>query len=104
MGRLKKSLVVTLLSGAVLCPRAAAAMEIQMFDDMAAQDQRDCLTFLVKRVQKVLTEQGRPDLAAKVKELFREERAGAHQSTGRGQVEMNLAIHLDFLASIAQNY
>ena len=98
---LKTSVAVALLSAAVLCPRAAQAMEIQMFDDMAIQDQRDYLTFLVKHAQKVFTEQGRPDLAAKVRQLFREERGDDHRSPGSDQFEKNLAIQRDFIVRIA---
>jgi hypothetical protein len=101
MGSLKTALVGTLLSAVVLCPRPAPAMEMQMFDEMAAQDQRDYLTFLVKHAQKVFTAQGQPDLAVKVRQLFREGRD--HRSLGRAQFEENLAVNRDAIAWIVKN-
>ena len=98
MNGLKKSVVVTLLSATVLYPRLAPAMEIQMFDDMATQDQRDYLKFLVKGAQKVLIEQGRRDLAAKVQQLFHEIHPGDHRSLGEAQFEASLGKMRAFIA------
>jgi len=57
---------------------------------MAKQDQQDYLTFLVKATQEVLTDQGRPDLARKVRDLFRG-RGGDRRSLGEVQFEEVLA-------------
>ena len=103
MNRLKKSMVVMLLSGTiVLGPRLPPAMEVQMFDAMANQDQREYLKFLVERAQKVLIEQDRRDLATEVRELFHEIRHGDHRSLGEAQFEEHLAIARDFIAEIAK--
>ena len=58
--------VASFLSVLLLCPRPSPAMEIAMFDDMAVEDQRDYLKFLVDAAQKTFIEQQRPDLATKI--------------------------------------
>jgi hypothetical protein len=98
MNGLKKFMLVMLLSATVLCPRLSSAMEIQMFNDMANQDQRDYLKFLVKGAQKVLIEQGRRDLATKVDQLFHKIHPGDHQSLGEAKFEENLAFNRVFIA------
>jgi hypothetical protein len=82
--------VVASLLAAVMFPRVASAMDIAMYDDMARQDQQDCLAFLVKATHRVLTDEGRPDLASKVHELF-QGRGGDRRSTGEVQFEEVLA-------------
>ena len=68
---LRRLAVVVLFVATVICPRVSSAMEIQMFDDMARQDQRDYVKFVVKDLQKLLIELGQQGMAEKVGQLFR---------------------------------
>ena len=70
MNRFNKFLAATFLSAAMLLPSAAQAMQIQQFDKMADQDQADYVVALVNGAEKVLTDEGKPDLAAQVEHLF----------------------------------
>ena len=85
-----KPFVMALLVATVMLPRVSFAMRIQMYDDMAKQDQQDYLKFLVKAAQEVLTDQDRPDLASKVRDLF-QSRGGDRRSLGEAQFEEVLA-------------
>ena len=67
------------------------AMTFQQFDHMAAQDRQDYLDFLVDASQRVLIDQGRKDVAAKVYQLFHEIHPGDHLSIGEAEFEGNLA-------------
>jgi hypothetical protein len=88
----KKSMVVTFLAVAtVLCPRILSAMDIQMFDQMAIQDQKDYVKFLLKDAQKILIEQDQRDQTAKVQELFQKILPGEHRSLGEAQFDETLA-------------
>jgi hypothetical protein len=51
---------------------SAQGMEIQQFDRMAPQDQTDYLNLLVGGAQRVLIEQNKGDVAAKLHSLFTE--------------------------------
>jgi hypothetical protein len=102
MNRLKKSMVVTLLSLAtVLCPHLLSAMDIQMFDAMAVEDQRDYLKYLVKAAQKVLVEQGHEDLAVQVNQLFQATRSGDRKSLAATEFQEILDRHRTFFAETA---
>ena len=61
------------------------AMEIEMFDDMAVDDQRAYIQFLVRSAQQIFVEQGRRDLSEKVEQLFHTPRRGNGQSSGETQ-------------------
>lgn len=98
MNGLKNSMFVTLLSAIVLCPRPSAAMEIQQFDKMMPQDQQHYVAFLVKEAQRLLSEQGRRDLAVKLHRLFHDIPPGDHRSVGEAQFEENLAAARAFSA------
>ena len=69
---------------------AAHAIQIQLFDRMAAQDRQDYMTLLVNGAQNVLTDAGRTDDAAKVHQLFSEIRQGDSLSQGDAEFEGNL--------------
>jgi hypothetical protein len=99
MNGLRTAVTVTLLSVALLWPRPSNAMDIQQFDKMATQDQRDYIAFLVKEAQKLLIEQGRRDLAVKARELFHNIRPGEQRSAGEAQIEKHLAAARTFSAS-----
>lgn len=55
---------------------AAGAMEIRQFDNMDDRDQAAYVGLLVKRAEKVLTNEGRIDPAAQVDKLFLTKPAG----------------------------
>lgn len=89
---MKKHLVATFLSAAMLFTSAAQAMEIRQFDKMADQDQSDYIGDLVVGAEKVLTDEGRPDLAAQVKHLFTTKNPGDADVIGMVEFETNLAL------------
>src|ERR1700674_3753072 len=70
MNGLNKFLAATFLSAAMLFTTGAQAMEIRQFDKMADQDQAEYVGLLVQGAEKVLTDEGRSDLAAQVEHLF----------------------------------
>jgi hypothetical protein len=90
MERLNKYLAATFLSAAMILPGVAQAMEIQQFDKMMVQDQRDYVSALIVGAQTVLIKQGKSDDAAKVKKLFTEIPAGAKVSLGLTELDRNL--------------
>jgi hypothetical protein len=98
MSGLKNVVGATLLSASVLCPHVAEAMEIQMFDDMAIEDQRDYLKFLVDASEKILIAQGQEELAAKVSFLFDVIPPDDRRSVGEGQFYKHLAKQRAFFA------
>lgn len=59
---------------------------------MAVQDQGDYIQALVDGAQKVLNDEGRSDLAAKVDQLFTEIPSGDKMSLGMVEFESNLAL------------
>jgi hypothetical protein len=91
MNGMKKYLAATFLSAAMLFTAGAQAMEIRQFDKMAVQDQGDYIQALVDGAQKVLNDEGRSDLAAKVDQLFTEIPSGDKISLGMTESERNLA-------------
>jgi hypothetical protein len=85
--RQRIGLVVAFFVAAVICPRVSWAMDLGMFDDMARLDQRDYLKYLVKNTEQVLSEEGRPDLAKQVHELFSRNPSGDPVSLGETQFQ-----------------
>ncbi len=69
MIRFNKFLAATFLSAATLFTGSLQAMEIRQFDKMADQDQADYITVLVRGAEKVLNDEGRSDLAARMEHL-----------------------------------
>ena len=92
MNRFKKFLAATFLSAAMLLTSAAQAMQIQQFDKMAGQDQGDYIGDLIVGAENVLTGEGRPDLAAQVKQLFTTKNPGDVDTIGMAEFELNLAL------------
>jgi hypothetical protein len=70
MNGFKKYMAATFLSAAMLLTGSLQAMEIRQFDKMADRDQSDYINVLVDGAEKVLTDEGRPDLAKQVEHLF----------------------------------
>ena len=94
------ALLVAVVWAAAVLSSPSAAMEIEQFDRMAAEDQRHYLAFLVKETQKLLLEQGRRDLAEKVHRLFHDIPAGEARSAGDAQFETELAAARAFSARV----
>jgi hypothetical protein len=84
-------LVAAFMSAAMLLTSAAQAMQIQQFDKMAGQDQDDYIGDLIVGAENVLTDEGRPDLAAQVKQLFTTKNPGDVDTIGMISFEANLA-------------
>ena len=83
---------VLLASAALLLPNMVQAMEIRKYDKMADQDQAEYVGLLVQGAEKVLTDEGKADLAAQVDKLFLTIPAGDKMSLGMTEFERNLAI------------
>lgn len=76
---------------AILFSSAAQAMEIRQFDEMADADQDEYVADLVLGAQKVLRDDGKPDLAERVHKLFTTKDPEGDVSTGLAQFELLLA-------------
>jgi hypothetical protein len=92
MNGLNKFLAATFLSAAMLLTSAAQAMEIRQFDKMAEQDQGEFVSALIQGAEKVLTDEGRPDLAAQVSHLFTTNAPNSNISIGMSQFMVTLAV------------
>ena len=84
--------VASFLVAALLFSSAAQALEIWKFDKMADYDQASYVGLLVQGAEKVLTDEGRSDLAALVNKLFLTIPAGDKMSLGMTEFERNLAL------------
>ncbi len=91
MNRLTRFLAATFLSAAMLLPGVAQAMEIQQFDKMANDDQAEYVGELIQGAEKVLTDEGRPDLATQVSHLFTTNAPDGNISIGMSQFMLTLA-------------
>jgi hypothetical protein len=87
-----RTLAASLFSASLLAANAAQAMEIRQFDKMANQDQSEYIGDLIVGAENVLIGEGRPDLAAQVKNLFTTKDAGDADVIGMVEFERNLAI------------
>jgi hypothetical protein len=76
----------------ILFSGVALAMEIRQFDKMAGQDQDEFIAELVKGAERVLTDDGRPDDAAKVSKLFTTNAPDGNISIGMSQFMVTLAL------------
>ena len=92
MNRLNKFLVAAFMSAAMLLPSMVQAMEIRQFDKMAVPDQSEYVGLLVQGAEKVLTDEGRSDLAAQVEHLFTTTDPGDRNTIGIVEFERNLAL------------
>jgi hypothetical protein len=68
----------------------AQAMEIYKFDKMADADQDEYVADLIIGAQKVLIDEGQPDLAAKIHKLFTNKLAGDTVSLGMVEFDRNI--------------
>ncbi len=78
-------------SVALLWTSAAQAMEIRQFDKMAEQDRSEYIAELVQGAEKVLTDAGKADQAAKVSKLFTTRLGSDQASVGVVEFNSNLA-------------
>lgn len=92
MNRLNTFLVTALVAAAMVLPNIAQAMAIVQFDKMADQDQADYVVALVNGAEKILTDEGKPNLAAQVEHLFTTKNPGDADVIGMVEFERNLAI------------
>ena len=81
-----------LLAAAMLSVSVAQAMEIRQFDKMAVPDQSEYVGLLVQGAEKVLTDEGKADLAAQVEHLFTTTEPGDKFTLGMVEFESNLAL------------
>jgi hypothetical protein len=89
---MKKNLAATFLSAAMLFTGVAQAMEIRQFDKMAGQDQDEFIAELVQGAEKVLTDEGKPGLAAQISHLFTTNAPNSDISIGMSQFMVTLAL------------
>ena len=78
-------------SAVLLLSATAQAMEIRQFDKMADQDQARYIGDLIVGAEKVLSNAGKPELAAKVKQLFTTKLGNDADAIGMVEFERNLA-------------
>jgi len=90
MNRFRKFLVAAFMSAAMLLPNMAQAMEIRQFDKMAGPDQDEYIAELIQGAEKVLTDEGKPDLSAKVNKLFTTRLGNDQISVGMTEFSINL--------------
>ena len=84
--------LAAIVSATLLVAGAAQAMEIRQFAKMADQDQADYIGDLIVGAEKVLTDAGKPALAAQVEHLFTTKLGNDRDTIGMVEFENNLAI------------
>ena len=84
--------LLLLATAVLLVPRIVQAMEIRQFDKMADQEQSEYIGNLIVGTENVLTDQGKPDLAAQIKHLFTTKDPGDADVMGMVEFERNLAL------------
>lgn len=84
-------LAATFMPAAMLLASVAQAMQIQQFDKMANDDQAEYVGELIQGAEKVLTDEGRPDLATLVSHLFTTNAPDGNISIGMSQFMLTLA-------------
>ena len=85
-------IIATIVCLAVFAGSGAQAMEIRQFDTMADPDQVDYIHGLITGAEKVLTDAGKPALAAQVEHLFTTKLGNDRDTIGMGEFERNLAL------------
>jgi hypothetical protein len=86
------TIAVATLFAAMLLSGSARAMTIVQFDKMADRDQADYIGDLIVGAEIVLTNAGKPALAAQVKRLFTTKDPGDNATMGMIEFERNLAL------------
>ena len=104
MNRINKLLVAAFMSAAMLFPNMVQAMEIRQFDKMAERDRNKYVAELVQGAEKVLTDAGQADRAAKVSKLFTTHIGNDQTSVGIVEFMSNLArTRLADVQNVAKN-
>jgi hypothetical protein len=91
MKRARSTPRVVVVCVACLLAGTAHAMEIRDFDRMVKSDQNEYVADLVIGAQTVLKQTGHPELATKVRDLFRIIKPGDQISDGMAEFEIILA-------------
>jgi len=91
MNRFNKFLVAAFMSAAMLLPSMVQAMEIRQFDKMAQDDRAEYVSELISGAEKVLTDEGRADQAAKIESLFTTNAPDSQTSIGMNEFMVTLA-------------
>ena len=79
------------LAAVMLFLTSAQAMEIRQFDKMAGPDQDEYVAELIQGAEQILTDEGKPDLSAKVSKLFTTRLGNDQISVGITEFSINLA-------------
>ncbi len=104
MNGLSQNLAPTFLAVAMFLTGTAQALEIQQFDRMTAENRSEYVRLLVRGAEKILTDEGRADLAAQVDYLFTTKDAGDNQTIGMVEFELSLAqLRADDAAGVFEN-
>jgi hypothetical protein len=104
MNRFRALAAGLLLCVAPVASGPAQAMEIRQFDKMAGADQDQFIADLIEGAEKVLTDEHRPDLSAKVSRLFTTRLGNDQISVGMGEFQRNLArARLADVQNVAKN-
>ncbi|HEX3912703.1 MAG TPA: hypothetical protein VHW71_04285 [Steroidobacteraceae bacterium] len=91
MPKLALPFIALAVSVSPLATSAAQAMEIRQFDKMAGLDQDEYTAELIQGAEKVLTDEGKPDLSARVSKLFTTRLGNDQISVGMTEFSINLA-------------
>ena len=89
---MRTPIAAIMASAVLLVSGAAQAMEIRQFDKMADRDQAVYIGDLIVGAENVLSDEGKPALAAQVKTLFTTKDPGDTDTIGMIEIERNLAI------------
>jgi hypothetical protein len=91
--RLNRFAIPALILFAATLPAVPGqAMEIRQYDKMESQDRNEYIADLLTGTQKVLNDEGRSDLAARVNNLFTEKLGGDDLPLGLVEFGKNLAL------------
>jgi hypothetical protein len=92
MNRFRALAAGLLMSAAMVVFAPVQAMEIRQFDKMDDRDQGAYVGLLVQGAEKVLTDEGRTDLAAQINKLFLTRLGNDKMTLGMIEFERNLAL------------
>lgn len=84
-------LIAAFVSAAMVLPNIAQAMEIRQFDKMTNDDQAEYVSELISGAEKVLTDEGLAEQAAKIESLFTTNAPDSNTSIGMSDFMLDLA-------------
>jgi hypothetical protein len=91
MNRLRKVVTGSLVSGLALLASAANAVNFPVFDQMDSYAQAEFIADMVDTTQQALREDGKPDLALKMEQLFSFGGPSDTMSVGLAELEKNVS-------------